>query len=177
MEFVQGASPQTLTGPLARHPANTPPDYVTLLPRLLPPSVASPLLTFVTTAFGIFRTIQTHLTPLFSRVVTQPDVASILALVAIFFISLKILDMMYRAVLFWVNMVIRLALWGSMAVLGLWVYNRGIDGFVRDVQDIAQTWMGSYEKYSNEVKRYQAEKEGQIRMQAAQQAAQQGKAW
>jgi hypothetical protein len=74
-------------------------------------------------------------------------------------------------------MVIRLALWGSMAVLGLWVYNRGIDGFVRDVQDIAQTWMGSYEKYSNEVKRYQAEKEGQIRMQAGQQAAQQGKAW
>jgi hypothetical protein len=45
------------------------------------------------------------------------------------------------------------------------------------VQDIAQTWMGSYEKYSNEVKRYQAEKEGQIRMQAGQQAAQQGKAW
>jgi hypothetical protein len=177
MEFVQGASPQTLTGPLARHSANTPPDYVTLLPRLLPPSVASPLLTFVTTAFGIFRTIQTHLTPLFSRVVTQPDVASILALVAIFFISLKILDMMYRAVLFWVNMVIRLALWGSMAVLGLWVYNRGIDGFVRDVQDISQTWMGSYEKYSNEVKKYQAEKEGQIRMQAGQQAAQQGKGW
>jgi hypothetical protein len=177
MEFVQGAPPQTLTGPLARHPANTPPDYVTLLPRLLPPSVASPLLTFVTTAFGIFRTIQTHLTPLFSRVVTQPDVASILALVAIFFISLKILDMMYRAVLFWVNMVIRLALWGSMAVLGLWVYNRGIDGFVRDVQDISQTWMGSYEKYSNEVKKYQAEKEGQIRMQAGQQAAQQGKGW
>ncbi|XPS75163.1 hypothetical protein M3J09_007270 [Ascochyta lentis] len=149
-------------------------DYVTLLPRLLPPSIASPLLTFVTTAFGIFRTLQTHLTPLFTRLVTQPDAASILVVVAALFISFKILDMMYRAVLFWVNLVFRLVLWGGIGLIGLWVYNRGVDGFVQDVQDLAQKWAGEYEKYSGEVKRLQQDHEAQIRLQAKQQGGRKG---
>lgn len=150
-------------------------DYVTLLPRLLPPSIASPLLTFVTTAFGIFRTLQTHLTPLFTRLVTQPDAASILVVVAALFISFKILDMMYRAVLFWVSLVFRLVLWGGLGLIGLWVYNRGVDGFVQDVQDLAQRWAGEYEKYSGEVRRYQQDQEAQIRLQAKQQGG--GRGW
>jgi hypothetical protein len=89
-----------------------------LLPRLLPPSLANPILTLLTTTLGMTRTLHTHLSPLFTRLITQPDVATILALLAIFFISLKILDMMYRAVMFWINMAIRLVFWGSIVVLG-----------------------------------------------------------
>lgn len=88
-------------------------------------------------------------------------------LLVIFFISMKILDMMYRAVLFWVKLVFRLAVLGAIMVLGLWMYNRGVDGFIEDVQALGEKWAGDYEKYTGEVKKYQAQKEAQIRMQAA----------
>lgn len=112
--------------------------------------------------------------PLFTRVLDKPDVASILVVVAALFISFKILDMMYRAVLFWVNLVFRLILWGGIAVIGLWIYNRGPDGFVNDVQDLVHTWAGEYEKYSSEVKRFQQDQEAQIRLQAKKQGGRKG---
>lgn len=149
-------------------------DYATLLPRLLPASIASPLLTLVTTALGITRTLQTHLTPFLTKLVTQPDVASILLVIAIFFISMKILDMMYRAVLFWINLVFQLVLYGGMAVLGIWIYTRGVEGFVEDVTDLGHRWMGEYEKYSDEVKMFQQQQEQQVRMKAETQKPRRG---
>ncbi|KAJ4367632.1 hypothetical protein N0V83_007217 [Neocucurbitaria cava] len=149
--------------------------YATLLPRLLPPSLYNPVFTVLSTTFGMMRTLQSHLSPLFTRLITQPDVASILALLAIFFISLKILDMMYRAVMFWVNMVLRLLFWGTILFVGLWVYNRGVDGFVEDAQHLVQYWVGEVEKYSGEVKAFQQQKEDQMRFQAAQK--QRGRGW
>jgi hypothetical protein len=143
-------------------------DYAALIPRFLPASFASPLLTLLTTSLGLTRTLQTHLTPLLTRLITQPDVATILLVVAIFFISLKVLDMMYRAVMFWVNMALRLVFWGAIVVLGMWVWNRGVDGFVDDVGGLMEYWTGQYEKYSGEVKVVKEQKEGQIRMKAEQ---------
>ncbi|KAF1915188.1 nuclear pore assembly and biogenesis-domain-containing protein [Ampelomyces quisqualis] len=143
-------------------------DYASLLPRLLPSSIASPLLTLVTTALGLTRTLQTHFSPLLTRLVTQPDIASILALLAMFFISLKILDMAYRAVMFWVNMALRLVFWGVVVVLGMWMWNRGVDGFVEDVGGLVDYWTGKYEKYSGEVKGFRERERGQIRVKAEQ---------
>lgn len=131
-------------------------------------SVANPLLTILTTGLGFTRTLQTHLNPLLTRLVTQPDVASILALLAIFFISLKILDMMYQLVLFWFNMAKRLVVYGTILVLGLWVYNRGPEGFIEDVSGLAEYWMGEYEKYSTEVKGFRELEKSQIKMKAEQ---------
>lgn len=74
--------------------------------------------------------------------------------------------MMYRAVIFWVNMAVRLVFWGGIVVLGLWVWNRGVDGFVDDVSGLMEYWTGQYEKYSGEVKMFQEQKEAQIRMKA-----------
>ncbi|KAH7385593.1 nuclear pore assembly and biogenesis-domain-containing protein [Pyrenochaeta sp. MPI-SDFR-AT-0127] len=150
-------------------------DYASLLPRLLPPSLYNPLIRILSTTFGLTRTLQTHLSPLLTRLITQPDVASILALLAIFFISLKILDMMYRAVIFWVNMVLRLVFWGSILLVGLWVWNRGVEGFVEDLQGLGEYWVGEYERYSGEVKSFQRQKEDQIRFQAQQK--QKGRGW
>ncbi|OAL50645.1 hypothetical protein IQ07DRAFT_587303 [Pyrenochaeta sp. DS3sAY3a] len=141
-------------------------DYITVLPRFLPPSLYNPLFSIVTTLFGLTRTLQTHLSPILTRIVTQPDVASILALLAILFISLKILDMMYRAVMFWVTMALRLVFWGAILALGFWIWNRGPDGFVEDVQDLGEYWVGEYDKYSGEVKAFQQQKESQLRQQA-----------
>ncbi|KAF2869885.1 nuclear pore assembly and biogenesis-domain-containing protein [Massariosphaeria phaeospora] len=139
-------------------------DYIHLLPRFLPPTLLSPLLTFLTTSFGVFKALQTHLSPLLARLATQPDVASILVLVTVLFVSFKILGMAYRAVMFWVKLAVRLALWGGIALVGLWVWSRGVEGFVDDVQGLAAFWMGEYERFGGEVKAWQREKEGQIRM-------------
>ncbi|KAF2034850.1 hypothetical protein EK21DRAFT_49051, partial [Setomelanomma holmii] len=152
-------------------------DYASLLPRLLPPSIASPLLTLLTTTLGISRTLQTHLTPLLTRAITQPDIATILLLLALFFISLKVLDMMYRAVMFWVKMAFRLVFWGAIVLLGLWVWNRGVDGFVDDVGGLVEYWSGEYEKYSGEVKRFQQVNEGRIRAKAEQGQRRGGWGW
>ncbi|RYN61251.1 hypothetical protein AA0118_g5986 [Alternaria tenuissima] len=152
-------------------------DYAALIPRFLPPSFASPLLQLLTTFFGISRTLTTHLSPLLNKLITQPDVASILALLAIFFISLKILDMMYRAVIFWVNLALRLVFWGGILVVGFWVYNRGPEGFVEDVQGLVECWLGQYEMYSQEVKGFQQQKEDQIRMKASAQQQQKRRGW
>jgi hypothetical protein len=175
MDFIQSAS--LSVSRLQSRKANTTPDYAPLLPRLLPPSIASPLLTLLTTTLGISRTLQTHLTPLLTRAITQPDIATILALLAIFFISLKVLDMMYRAVMFWVRMAFRLVFWGAIVVLGLWVWNRGADGFVEDVAGLVEYWTGEYEKYSGEVKKFQVQNEDRIRMKAGQRQRGGGRGW
>ncbi|EOA81888.1 hypothetical protein ACJQWK_05364 [Exserohilum turcicum] len=148
-------------------------DYAALLPRLLPPSFANPLLHVVTTFLGVSRTLSTHLSPLLNKLMTQPDVASIVALLFIFFISLKILDMMYRAVLFWINLAIRLVFWGGILVVGLWIWNRGPDGFVDDISGLIEYWMHEYERYSGEIREFQMQKESQIRFKAGQQQQQQ----
>ena len=76
--------------------------------------------------------------------------------------------MMYRAVMFWVNMVFRLVFWGAIVMLGLWMWNRGVEGFVEDVQGLGEYWVGEYEKYSGEVKAFQKQKEDQVRIKAGQ---------
>lgn len=76
--------------------------------------------------------------------------------------------MMYRAVLFWVNMVIRLVLWGGLLILGFWIWSRGVDGFMDDVGGLFEHWTGEYEKYGGEIKKFQQQQEGQIRMKTEQ---------
>ncbi|KAI8941355.1 hypothetical protein NX059_002580 [Plenodomus lindquistii] len=142
-------------------------DYASLLPRLLPPSLANTLLSVVTTGLGLIRTVQMHLTPFLTRLVTQPDIASILLLLVALFISMKVLDMLYRAVMFWINLALRLVFWIGILGLGVWVYTRGTEGFVEDVTGLGEYWMGEYKKYSGEVESFKRQKEEQIRLQAA----------
>jgi len=86
---------------------------------------------------------------------------------------MKVLDMLYRAVLFWINLALRLAFWGGVVALGTWVYTRGPEGFVDDVQGLTAYWVGEYKKYSGEIDGYKRQKEEQIRLQAARK----GRAW
>ncbi|CBX92596.1 hypothetical protein IAQ61_006016 [Plenodomus lingam] len=150
-------------------------DYASLLPRLLPPSLANPVLTLLTTTLGLARTLQAHLTPFLTRLITQPDVASILLLLVALFISMKVLDMMYRAVLFWINLALRLAFWGGVLALGMWVWTRGPEGFVEDVTGLTEYWLAEYRRFSGEVEGFRRQKEEQIRLQAARKGA--GRGW
>ncbi|KAF2733189.1 hypothetical protein EJ04DRAFT_535620 [Polyplosphaeria fusca] len=134
-------------------------DNMNLLLHLLPPSLYNPLFTFCTTALGLARAVQTHLTPLILRLISQPDITTLIVLTVVIFVSLKILDMAYRAVMFWINLVFKLAFYVVIAAVGIWVYNRGVDGFAEDVQKLAEFWGGEYEKYSGEVRRFQQEEQ------------------
>lgn len=82
--------------------------------------------------------------------------------------------MMYRAVLFWVKLAYQIAIWGGIAILGFWLYNRGVDGFVEDVSGLAEYWTGEYHKYKGEVNRFQKAQEQQVRMKARQKG---GRGW
>lgn len=173
MEFVQGKYPHS-PAPL---PSDSSTDYLTLLPRFLPPSLASPLLTIFTTAFGILRALQTQFSPLISKLLSQPDIASVLLLSVILLSSFWILNMAYRAVIFWVKLAVRLVMWGGMVAVGFWVYNRGVEGFVEDVQGLGEYWWGQYERFAGEAKGWQRAEEAQIRFQAAGQQRPTGRGW
>ncbi|KAF2706837.1 hypothetical protein K504DRAFT_459258 [Pleomassaria siparia CBS 279.74] len=138
-------------------------EYLPLLTSSIPPALLNPLITVLSTLFGVVKFLQTHLTPLIQDAVAKPDLTSILVLVAILFVSFKILGMAYRAVMFWVTLALRLAVWGVVGLVGFWIYTRGLDGFTEDVQDWAQYWSGEYDRYSSEVKRFQKQQEGKIR--------------
>ncbi|KAF2430600.1 hypothetical protein EJ08DRAFT_239079 [Tothia fuscella] len=79
---------------------------------------------------------------------TSPSLATVALLLIIFLISLKILDMLWRAVVFWVKLATRIVFWGGIAVLGCWVYVRGVEGVVEDVGSAVGKWRGEYDRYS-----------------------------
>ncbi|KAF2002840.1 hypothetical protein P154DRAFT_461780 [Amniculicola lignicola CBS 123094] len=134
-------------------------DFFQNYVNLLPPSLLTPTIKIISTTFGIAKTLQSHLTPFLSKIITKPDVASIILLVILLVVSLKILDMAFRAVLFWIKLVLRLAMWGAIGSIGLWVYTRGVDGFIDDVSGLAEHWKAEYDRYSGEVKGYKSQQE------------------
>ncbi|KAF1956074.1 hypothetical protein CC80DRAFT_445659 [Byssothecium circinans] len=136
--------------------------YAPYLSSYLPPSLFTALIQFLTSTFAVLKTLQTHLTPLLHKITTQPDIASILALLVLLLISLKVLDMAYRAVMFWIRLVFSIALWGGMAIVGLWVYNRGPDGFVEDVGELARFWWVEFGRLRGEADAWRREGERKV---------------
>ena len=74
------------------------------------------------------------------QVYKKPDLATILMLVTILFISLKVFNMLWQMVISWVKLVLKIVLWGGMALLAVWMYTRGPEGFMEDVEYWWQTW-------------------------------------
>jgi hypothetical protein len=89
--------------------------------------------------------------PALLRLYNSPDVLTIVLLGVLLLISLKILDLLRRAVVFWVRMFTRLAFWGSILVAGVYVWGRGWEGALEDGQrwsgEIARVWTREYRRY------------------------------
>ncbi|RAL11418.1 Apq12 family protein [Aspergillus homomorphus CBS 101889] len=62
----------------------------------------------------------------------MPDLVSVVLLVAILFISLKVLDYARRVVMFWVGLLWALIWWGTIVGLVLWVYLHGVERAAQD---------------------------------------------
>ena len=89
-------------------------------------------------------TAKSWLLPLIDQVSQKPDLATIALLLIIVLVSLKILDMLWQTLLFWMRFVRRLVLWGGIAALGLWFWSRGPDGVLEDVQYWQGQWSHEY---------------------------------
>lgn len=114
------------------------------------PSILAPL-------SHLFRAAQTHLLPLIDHVSKNPDIASITLLVIVLLVSLKILNILYRAVMFWITLAFRLVFWGTVVVLGLFIWSRGFDGAVQDLSTWAKYWVGvwmsEYQRFQEQLER------------------------
>jgi len=72
--------------------------------------------------------------PFLNQIRQSPDVASVLLLGILLFVSLKVLNILRRAVMFWVMLVARVTYWGALAGAALWLYARGASGAVEDLR-------------------------------------------
>ena len=100
-----------------------------------------PLYRYLFTAqYYVYRYVFPYLWPAYkilSRLISKamgesPDLAAIVILALLLFISLRLLDMLRRQIMFWVSMGIRLALWSAVGLLGFYVYQRGVDQSIED---------------------------------------------
>ena len=82
----------------------------------------------------------------------SPSLETIDLLVFILFISLNILNMLWKWVKWWVDLTLRLAFWGGLVVVGAWVWSRGPDGFIEDLQELAAYWNEEYRFYNQKAK-------------------------
>lgn len=100
--------------------------------------------------FGIISTLKSYLIPIIDQLSQKPDLATIALLLIIVLVSLKILDMLYQTVMFWIRLVWRVVFWGGLAALALWMYTRGPDGVAEDMQYLFETWNGEYQNFKDQ---------------------------
>jgi hypothetical protein len=123
---------------------------------------------YTSTAYGYLNTARGYILPLIDQVSQKPDLATIALLLVILFVSLKLLNMLYQTLIFWIRMAWRLVFWGGLVALGLWMYNRGPEGVGEDIQYWADVWMQERE--------YWMEQQNQ-RLKVESLRAQQGRGW
>ncbi|KAF2486908.1 hypothetical protein BDY17DRAFT_292329 [Neohortaea acidophila] len=90
--------------------------------------------------YSIVTTAQSYIYPLIDKITHKPDIATIALLLVILFISLKLLDLLWQTVLFWLRLARRVVFWGGLVMLGLWLYTRGPEGVWADVQYWVDVW-------------------------------------
>lgn len=61
--------------------------------------------------------------------------------------------MLVQSVLFWFRLARRLAFWGGLAALALWMWSRGPEGMISDVQYWWGVWNQEYGKEKENVAR------------------------
>lgn len=110
--------------------------------------------------YNALATLRSYLLPLIDQVSRKPDLATIALLLIIVLVSLKILDMLWQTLLFWVRMVRRVVFWGGLALLGMWMWTRGAEGMVEDVMFWQRKWGEEYTYWKDREGLARAAREG-----------------
>ncbi|KAL2353863.1 hypothetical protein BJ546DRAFT_1061958 [Cryomyces antarcticus] len=134
MDVVQGkqAPPATSLPSVPPHP-----HWATFLLQQTTPTYLRPL-------YSASTQLQRLLSPLLTRLTASPDVASVVLLLLLLFLSLKILDMLRRTLLFWLGLACKIAFYGAVVVAALWLWQRGVDGALADSRRLAYGWSSEY---------------------------------
>ncbi|KAI9710983.1 MAG: hypothetical protein M1820_002420 [Bogoriella megaspora] len=103
-------------------------------------SPLSPYYSYTRPLTTLSTRLSATLSPLLTKLQTSPDLASIALLLLILFLSLRILNILYGVVRFWVRLVWNIVWWGSILGLGVWLYTRGVDGVVQDMGKWFGVW-------------------------------------
>ncbi|KAL2872038.1 Apq12 family protein [Aspergillus lucknowensis] len=85
--------------------------------------------------------------PLAHLLASMPDLASVLVLIFILFVSFKVLDYTRRAVMFWVWLTMRLVWWATIISLGLYMYQAGWAKVARDLGFVFNFLVGVLEQF------------------------------
>jgi hypothetical protein len=110
------------------------------------------LSSYCATPLSYILNLRALVLPLINRLVNKPDLASIALLLIILWLSMKILGIVYNAVMFWVVLIARIVFWGSLIVGGIYVWNRGPDGVIEDISTAYGIWMGEYDYWKKQYK-------------------------
>ncbi|MCJ1441300.1 MAG: hypothetical protein MMC23_001786 [Stictis urceolatum] len=150
MDFFQDLSPtfQTLQSLYAQHLAPTLTLLLTSTPilRTLHAYTLHALSIYYTTLYpllypfyALLRLYARHtLLPLLQILLDDPssfspsDFLPLVTILAAGLMSLVALRMMVRTVVFWIRLGLRLAWWGAVLGVGAWVYQRGVEGAIKD---------------------------------------------
>ena len=98
-----------------------------------------------------------------SLLTDTPSLFTLAILAIVLIISLKVLDILRRTIVYWISVAIRLALWGAVAGMGIYVYNRGVDQTVEDIGWVMGLFAGLEEEGQRVGQRRAAGRKGQAR--------------
>lgn len=87
--------------------------------------------------------------PLAHLLASTPDLASVIVLVVVLFLSFKILDYTRRAVMFWVWLTMKMAWWFTIFSLGIYMYNAGWEKVARDLGFVFNFLVGLLEQFGH----------------------------
>ncbi|KAF2804820.1 uncharacterized protein BDZ99DRAFT_467069 [Mytilinidion resinicola] len=94
----------------------------------------------------------------FSNTVSPPTDLNQLAVTLVIIVLLYILvSWVWALVRFWISLATRVIFWSAIVVAGAYVWMRGIEGVVEDLQEWAEVWTAEYGKAKVEYARYQAD--------------------
>jgi hypothetical protein len=112
-------------------------------------SSSNPLRPYILPFLSYTSIIKAYTAPLLSAVTQKPDLATLALLLLIIFLSLKILNMLLNTVMFWFRLATKVIFWGSLAIMGLWMWTRGPEGVMEDLKHWSGVWTAEYKQFSD----------------------------
>ena len=67
----------------------------------------------------------------------SPDLVTLAALAIVFIISIRVLDYMRKTVIGWITFAIKFGMWAAVALVGVYVYQRGVE---QSLEDFGWVW-------------------------------------
>ncbi|KAI9719010.1 MAG: hypothetical protein M1828_006386 [Chrysothrix sp. TS-e1954] len=123
----------------------------------LPPSLLSHLTTHSATYYKAYQQLNSVrreisskiIEPLLSATTSNPDATSLILLLAVLLVSLALLRMLIRTILWWIRLAVKTALWGLALWTAAWLWHRGVNGAWGDLQSVSEIWKKEYAKYDS----------------------------